>query len=142
MHFDGGARPQSGLAGFGFVLRVNDDDQLGLLEGNAVLNRTCNEAEYMGCIAGLAAALSAGVTTLRVYGDSKLVINQVAGRWKLKADNLRPLYRIARRLAASFRRATFKHIPRDNNGEADGLVNDAMDSLERELENKYAKSSR
>jgi probable phosphoglycerate mutase len=89
---------------------------------------TNNVAEYQGLIAGLAAARELGADEVEVRMDSKLVIEQMAGRWQVKHPSMRPLARQAAELAAGFRRIGFGWIPRAQNSHADRLANEAMDA--------------
>ncbi len=82
---------------------------------------THNVAEYNGLLAGLEHALELGVTELAVYGDSRIVVEQTAGRWKVKSENLRELHARAQELAGRFDRITFEWVPRERNAEADRL---------------------
>eukprot|EP00210_Caulerpa_lentillifera_P002793 g2668.t1 len=88
---------------------------------------TNNQAEYDGLIKGLLAAKEAGVKNLKVYGDSKLVIEQMQGNWAVKSPKLRPLHAQATELVRCFDSITFNFVKRDENSIADALVNDAID---------------
>ena len=66
---------------------------------------------------------------MRVRADSKLVIEQLSGRWKVKADHLRPLLREARELLARYDEVDLQHVPREENADADALVNAALDAM-------------
>lgn len=88
---------------------------------------TNNVAEYQGVIAGLRAAAEFGAAAVEVRMDSKLVIEQLAGRWKVKHANLQPLAAEARQLIAGFERVSLEWVPRAHNAHADRLANEAMD---------------
>ncbi|TDC89425.1 bifunctional RNase H/acid phosphatase [Saccharopolyspora aridisoli] len=124
---DGGSRGNPGPAGCGAV--VLDADTRAVLAERAIeLGETTNNvAEYQGLIAGLRAARELGAAQVSVRMDSKLVIEQMAGRWKVKHANLQPLNAVARELAADFERIDYEWIPRAENSAADKLANDAMD---------------
>ncbi|MDI2032599.1 bifunctional RNase H/acid phosphatase [Saccharopolyspora sp. TS4A08] len=124
---DGGSRGNPGPAGSGAV--VLDADTREVLAERAIgLGETTNNvAEYQGLIAGLRAAAELGATEVSVRMDSKLVIEQMAGRWKVKHANLQPLNAVARELAADFQHVDYEWIPRADNAAADKLANDAMD---------------
>ncbi|BCJ45131.1 bifunctional RNase H/acid phosphatase [Actinoplanes ianthinogenes] len=123
---DGGSRGNPGPAGYGAV--VKDTDGEVLLERFAALGTTTNNvAEYSGLIAGLRAALELNATRVDVRMDSKLVIEQMAGRWQIKHPGLRPLAAEAAGLVAKFREVTWSWIPRERNRDADALANRAMD---------------
>jgi probable phosphoglycerate mutase len=89
---------------------------------------TNNVAEYQGLIAGLKAAAELGAGTVDVRMDSKLVVEQMSGRWKIKHPALQPLALEARQLARGFTRIRYEWIPRERNKHADRLANEAMDA--------------
>lgn len=124
---DGGSRGNPGPAGYGAV--VFDADRVGVLaERREALGVTTNNvAEYRGLIAGLEAAAELGARVVSVRMDSKLVVEQMSGRWKIKHAALIPLADRARRLAANFDRVSYQWIPRAENSHADRLANEAMD---------------
>ncbi|GII83581.1 bifunctional RNase H/acid phosphatase [Sphaerisporangium siamense] len=125
---DGGSRGNPGPAGYGAV--VKDTDGQVLAEAADALGVTTNNvAEYQGLIAGLRSvlALAGDGTAVEVRMDSKLVIEQMAGRWKIKNEGLRPLALEARGLAGRLR-VTWRWIPRERNRDADRLANEAMDA--------------
>lgn len=127
MTFDGGSRGNPGPAAWGFTIVAADDTVLAA-EGRAIGVATNNEAEYGGLIAGLERARELGITALSVRGDSKLVIEQMAGNWKVKAPGLQPLHRAAREVAAHIGAVDYAHVRRAKNTEADRLVNEALDA--------------
>jgi probable phosphoglycerate mutase len=93
---------------------------------------TNNIAEYTALVAAFEALIKklgtdAREATVAVMMDSKLVIEQMNGKWKVKHPNMKPLHAQASALARSFKAVTFAHIPREENGEADALANEAMD---------------
>jgi broad specificity phosphatase PhoE/ribonuclease HI len=123
---DGGSRGNPGPAGYGAV--VLDEAGEVLLERYASLGTTTNNvAEYSGLIAGLQAAGELGAARVAVRMDSKLVIEQMSGRWQIKNPGLRPLAAEAAKLVAGFAAVTFDWIPRERNKLADALANRAMD---------------
>ncbi|MCC3333491.1 bifunctional RNase H/acid phosphatase [Nocardia abscessus] len=124
---DGGSRGNPGPAGYGAV--VYDGDHIRVLaERREFLGiATNNVAEYRGMIAGLEAAAELGAESVVVRMDSKLVVEQMSGRWKIKHAALIPLADRARRIAAGFARVTYTWIPRAENSAADRLANEAMD---------------
>jgi probable phosphoglycerate mutase len=128
---DGGSRGNPGPAGYGAV--VKDADGTVLAEVAESIGRaTNNVAEYRGLIAGLSAlpAVTGEGASVEVRMDSKLVIEQMAGRWKIKHEGLRPLAQEAAALARRFR-ITWKWVPRAQNSHADRLANEAMDAAAR-----------
>ncbi|MCW2876105.1 MAG: Fructose-2 6-bisphosphatase-like protein [Sphaerisporangium sp.] len=125
---DGGSRGNPGPAGYGAV--VKDVDGQVLAEAADSLGVTTNNvAEYQGLIAGLRSvlALAGEGVTVEVRMDSKLVVEQMAGRWKVKNEGLRPLALEAAGLARRLH-VSWKWIPRERNRDADRLANEAMDA--------------
>lgn len=129
LYFDGGSRGNPGPAAYGYVVERPDGEQLAA-EGRAIGTATNNVAEYRGVIAGMQRATELGIRRLKVFGDSKLVIEQMKGAWKVKAEGLKPLHLEARGVARRFESVTFEHVRRAGNAEADRLANVAMDDAE------------
>jgi probable phosphoglycerate mutase len=131
---DGGSRGNPGPAGYGAVV-LDAGTGATLAERKAAIGvDTNNVAEYQGLIAGLTAAGELGASEVRVQLDSKLVIEQMSGRWQVKHPSMRPLARQAAELAAGFDRVSYEWIPRAENSHADRLANEAMDAAARPLE--------
>ena len=125
---DGGSRGNPGVAGYGSVVFDGDHDAV-LAERKEYIGRaTNNVAEYRGLIAGLEAARELGADEVSVRMDSKLVVEQMAGRWKVKHPDMIPLAQRARDLVGEFSRVDFAWIPRKQNSHADRLANEAMDA--------------
>ncbi len=124
---DGGSRGNPGPAGYGAVV-FDADREAVLAERSASSSRaTNNVAEYQGLIAGLTAAAELGADEVDVRMDSKLVVEQMSGRWKIKHPDMIPLAARARELAGGFSRVEFTWVPRAENAYADRLANEAMD---------------
>ena len=124
---DGGSRGNPGPAGYGaVVLDKASGDVLAERRGGLGI-ATNNVAEYTGLLAGLEAARDLGAHTVAVRMDSKLVVEQMSGRWKINNVPLRALAAQARDLVAEFHQVTFDWIPRARNTRADRLANEAMD---------------
>lgn len=124
---DGGSRGNPGPAYYGAV--VFDASRSVLAERKESIGiATNNVAEYRGLIAGLTAAGELGASTVDVRMDSKLVVEQMSGRWKVKHPDMIPLQRRAAELATQFSRVTYTWIPRGENSHADRLANEAMDA--------------
>ncbi|MRH92035.1 bifunctional RNase H/acid phosphatase [Nocardia sp. SYP-A9097] len=124
---DGGSRGNPGPSGYGAVVWDADREHV-LAERKEFLGvATNNVAEYRGLIAGLEAAAELGAREVSVRMDSKLVVEQMSGRWKVKHESMIPLADRARRLVAGFDRVSFAWIPRKENSHADQLANEAMD---------------
>jgi broad specificity phosphatase PhoE/ribonuclease HI len=124
---DGGSRGNPGPAGYGAVVRDADTGEVLAERKQAIGVDTNNVAEYRGLIAGLEAAAEIGASSVQVRMDSKLVVEQVSGRWQVKNERLRPLASQAAVLRRSFADITFEWIPREHNRHADRLANEAMD---------------
>ncbi|MFI5045909.1 MAG: ribonuclease HI family protein [Acidimicrobiia bacterium] len=130
--FDGGSRGNPGPAAIGAVVAdcsVSPPRVLATVSETIGVT-TNNVAEYRAAIAGLEAARAAAATSVVLQGDSKLVIEQLAGRWKVRQPHLRPLHEQARRLLEGFASAELVHVRRERNTDADALVNAALDLAE------------
>ncbi|GFO98048.1 ribonuclease HI [groundwater metagenome] len=88
---------------------------------------TNNIAEWSALIEGLKLARAHGCRELEVRGDSQLVIKQITGRYRVKSQNLIPLYNEAKRLSGNFGKINFKWVKRDDNTYTDALSNRALD---------------
>ena len=125
---DGGSRGNPGPAGFGCVVWSADHTTLLAEHRQAIGVTTNNVAEYRGLIAGLEEARRLGADEVAVAADSKLIIEQMSGRWKVKHPDMAELHQQARALASTFDAVTYEWIPRDRNAHADRLANEAMDA--------------
>jgi probable phosphoglycerate mutase len=125
---DGGSRGNPGPAGYGAVVKDATTGEV-LVERKAGLGHTTNNvAEYSGLIAGLEAAKEVGASMVDVRMDSKLVVEQMSGRWKIKNVPLQSLAARAKELTIDFGAVKFEWIPRADNKHADRLANEAMDA--------------
>ena len=124
---DGGSRGNPGPAGFGCVVWADDHATVLAEHCQPIGVTTNNVAEYRGLIAGLEEARRLGADEVEVRMDSKLVVEQMAGRWKVKHPGLAELHQQARALASTFGFVRFAWIPREQNKHADRLANEAMD---------------
>ena len=125
---DGGSRGNPGPAGYGAVV-LSADRSAVLAESKQAIGRaTNNVAEYRGLMAGLEDAAKLGATEVEVYMDSKLVVEQMSGRWQVKHPDLRALLKQAKAVDARFDRVSYAWIPRAENSHADRLANEAMDA--------------
>jgi probable phosphoglycerate mutase len=125
---DGGSRGNPGPAGYGAVVLDPATGAVLAERAEAIGTATNNVAEYGGLIAGLAAASSLGATEVDVRMDSKLVVEQMSGRWQIKHPGLRPLAAQAADHVRRFTSVTFTWVPRSQNKRADALANRAMDA--------------
>ena len=128
MEADGGSRGNPGPAGYGAVVWDADRSAVLAEAKSAIGTATNNVAEYRGLIAGLEAAAGLGADEVDVFMDSKLIVEQMAGRWRVKHPDLAPLHRQAAQLARGFTRVGYSWIPRERNSDADRLANQAMDA--------------
>ncbi|WP_055489773.1 bifunctional RNase H/acid phosphatase [Streptomyces sp. TP-A0356] len=125
---DGGSRGNPGPAGHGSVVRDAATGETLVERAEFIGVATNNVAEYRGLLAGLRAAHELDpAARVRVRMDSKLVVEQMSGRWKIKHPAMRPL---AMQAAAVFpaEQVTYEWIPRESNKHADRLANEAMDA--------------
>jgi probable phosphoglycerate mutase len=124
---DGGSRGNPGPAGYGTVVSEAATGEVLIAAAEALGVTTNNVAEYSGLIAGLRAAAELGAVEVEVRMDSKLVIEQMSGRWQIKNAALRDLAAQAARLVDRFETVRFTWVPRHLNTRADALANAAMD---------------
>ncbi|WP_328678505.1 bifunctional RNase H/acid phosphatase [Streptomyces sp. NBC_00322] len=125
---DGGSRGNPGPAGYGAAV-IDPKTGETLAEAAEYIGvATNNVAEYKGLIAGLKAAKSLDPNaSVRVRMDSKLVVEQMSGRWKIKHPDMKPLAAEASRILPASQ-VTYEWIPREKNKHADRLANEAMDA--------------
>ena len=124
---DGGSRGNPGPAGYGALVVDAETGDVLAERSEAIGTATNNVAEYRGLIAGLIAARELEARQVDVRMDSKLVIEQMTGRWQVKHPAMRPLAAEAAQLRQAFDSVTFAWVPREQNTRADRLANQAMD---------------
>jgi probable phosphoglycerate mutase len=125
---DGGSRGNPGPAAYGALLKDADTGEVLAEDGTTIGEATNNVAEYAGLIAGLKLAQEfAPDADIEVRMDSKLVVEQMSGRWKVKHPSMRPLAVEANRLAPFG--TVYTWVPREQNKHADRLANEALDGL-------------
>ncbi|MFJ9550830.1 bifunctional RNase H/acid phosphatase [Streptomyces erythrochromogenes] len=128
---DGGSRGNPGPAGYGAVVLDPASGETLAERAEFIGVATNNVAEYKGLIAGLAAARDlAPDAEVLVRMDSKLVVEQMSGRWKIKHPDMKPLAAEAARILPRAQ-VTYEWIPRERNKHADRLANEAMDAGKR-----------
>ena len=123
---DGGSRGNPGKAAYGAVIYENDKmvKEIAQFIGQA----SNNVAEYEGLIAGLKAVNEIDpAATILVKMDSKLVVEQMSGRWKVKHPNMQKLAKQAF-AAHDPKLVSYQWIPREENSHADSILNDVLDS--------------
>lgn len=128
MFCDGGSRGNPGVAGSGAVVYGPDGQTLAEVVYAVGKKSTNNVAEYHGLIEGLKAAIDAGADEVAVSMDSKLVVEQMNGRWKIKHPDMQQLALEAKQLARTCTKVTYTWVPRAKNKKADELSNVAMDA--------------
>jgi ribonuclease HI len=128
LYFDGASRSNPGPASYGGVIYDENKNEVATYK-KYIGHHTNNVAEYMGCFHGIMACVQENIKNVTIYGDSKLVVEQVSGRWKVKSANLRPIYNeIIKVLNKNhFEKINFKHVKRHLNKRADQLANEALD---------------
>ena len=125
---DGGSRGNPGPAGYGALVRDAATGDVLDEAAAAIGVATNNGAEYSGLLAGLRAAAAIDPeASVEVRMDSKLVVEQMSGRWQVKHEDMRRLARQARGVLGAGR-VTYAWVPRRENGHADRLANEAMDA--------------
>ncbi|HEY0126865.1 MAG TPA: bifunctional RNase H/acid phosphatase [Blastococcus sp.] len=125
---DGGSRGNPGPAGYGALVRDAETGRVLAERAASVGRATNNVAEYGGLVAGLQAALDLDpAASVEVRMDSKLVVEQMSGRWKIKHPDMQQLALQAQKLARQLGAVRYTWVPRAQNGAADALANSAMD---------------
>ena len=125
---DGGSRGNPGVAGFGALVSDAATEEVLAEISEALGTATNNVAEYSGLVAGLrAAAGMAPRADVEVRLDSRLVVEQMSGRWQIKDETLRSLANVAQQAAQELGTVTYTWVPRSRNSRADKLANEAMD---------------
>ena len=123
---DGGSRGNPGPAAYGVVVRDPRGEIVARLKKYIGIN-TNNVAEYFGLIAALDYAQNHGIRALRVESDSELMVKQMRGQYKVKSAELKPLFERAKKMSQTFESFRISHVYREQNKEADALVNQALD---------------
>jgi len=134
VYIDGGSRGNPGPAAASFILADRNGTQL---QAKALFlgQTTNNVAEYTAIIKALEAVKQIGAKQIMVFSDSELLVKQINGQYKVKSEQIRPLFRQTINLINEFEDCKVKHITRDKNKQADKLVNQAL-NLEQDIEGK------
>lgn len=129
LHTDGGSRGNPGPAAIGVVVEVEKDGQTELLGeiGETIGVASNNVAEYRAIIRGLEEAERLGAASVSCLLDSQLVVEQLNGNYRVKHADMKPLHASVQDLRSRFALVTFQHVRREQNQEADRLVNEALD---------------
>ena len=125
IYIDGASRGNPGDAGIGILIKETDGKTREITK--YLGTRTNNQAEYTALIEALESVKELNAHPIRVFTDSLLVANQVNGLWKVKHSEIIPLNIKARSLFSGYKDITIRHIPREQNCEADRLANQAID---------------
>ncbi len=131
IYCDGGSRGNPGEAAYGFVVFNVHKEQI-YSEGKRVGINTNNYAEYSAVVNALkyVSTLEKKPSTINFFLDSMLVVEQLSGKWKVKSESLRDLYHTVKTLEMSLKaKIKYQHVPREQNKEADRMVNLALDNL-------------
>jgi ribonuclease HI len=132
IYTDGGSRNNPGNAAIGVVVHLPTGSK-GYSE--TIGTATNNVAEYKAVIFGLKKAKhllggeTAKKTDVEIRSDSELIVSQLRGEFQIKEDSLKLLFVDVWNLKQDFKSVAFDYIPREENGEADALVNRALDTL-------------
>jgi ribonuclease HI len=133
---DGAARGNPGPASLGAVLidgsRPDALDPLAFPDATiseALGHQTNNVAEWTGVVRALELAQRLGARKVDLFLDSKLIVEQLHGRWRVKDAKLQPLWADAKAILAGFARWSATHVPRAQNSAADSLANEALDRV-------------
>lgn len=129
-HIDGASRGNPGPAAYGVVVEMADGKPLAEL-AEVVGETTNNVAEYRALLAALAYALEHRHSRLKVISDSELLTRQIAGTYKVKSPDLKPLHEQAKQKIAQLEAFSIAHVRREENREADRLANRALDAKEQ-----------
>jgi ribonuclease HI len=126
VNVDGGARGNPGPAAIAAVVST-PDGRIVDREGRAIGRATNNVAEYKALLLGIERAREAGASEVELVGDSELIVKQVKGEYRVKDAGLRPLHAEVRAALEPFERWSIRHVRREQNTEADALVNETLD---------------
>jgi ribonuclease HI len=126
VNVDGGARGNPGPAAIGAVVRGSDGEVLEE-HGERIGRATNNVAEYRALLLGIELAAVHGAGELELVGDSELIVRQVEGRYKVKDATMRELHAEVKRALRPFASWSIRHVRREQNADADRLVNAALD---------------
>jgi ribonuclease HI len=128
-NIDGGSRGNPGPAAYGVIIRDGRGEVVAKLK-KYIGRMTNNVAEYYGLIAALDYAESHSVKAIRIESDSELLVKQMRGLYRVKSEDLRPLFERALKMSKAFESFRIEHVYREQNREADALANEAMDEVE------------
>ena len=127
IYTDGGARNNPGPAGIGAILLDEKGNEAAVIS-EYIGEATNNQAEYRAVAAAIKKAKELGAEELEFYLDSELAVKQLNREYKVKNKDLAPLFAQVYNAVLGFKKVSFNHIPREQNKEADRLVNLAIDN--------------
>ncbi len=127
VNVDGGARGNPGPAAIAAVVQGLGGEVLEE-RGERIGHATNNVAEYRALLLGIELAAAQGAAELELVGDSELIVKQVKGEYKVKDANMRKLHAEVKEALRPFDRWSIRHVRREQNAEADRLVNEALDA--------------
>ncbi|NLX60622.1 MAG: ribonuclease HI family protein [Phycisphaerae bacterium] len=128
IYTDGGSRGNPGPAACAAVVQSADDNQTLIEEGKFLGRATNNVAEYEGVLLGMDLARRLGVRQIEIRSDSELLVRQLMGQYRVKNPGLKPLYDRVREGLGDFDAVEVCHVRREQNVEADRLVNETLDA--------------
>jgi len=123
---DGGSRGNPGPAGIAAVA-TDPSGEILAERSETIGEATNNVAEYRALLLGVELAKELGAEEVEFVGDSKLIVEQVKGSWKVKQEHLRPLHTKARDALREIPSWSIRHVRRHHNERADELLNEALD---------------
>jgi ribonuclease HI len=133
VHVDGGARGNPGPAAIAAVLTQPDGSAVEA-HAEVIGHATNNVAEYRALLLGIERARALGASELDLVGDSELIARQVRGEYRVKDPALRQLHAQVTAALEYLERWTIRNVPREENADADRLVNEALDAQSGEKE--------
>ncbi len=128
IYTDGASRNNPGLASYGYAIFSETGEDI-FREGKYIGIATNNVAEYTAVLESLKKAIELGGSEVSYFADSKLVVEQLSGRYKIKSPHLKDIVLAIKQLESKVKKITYNHIPREQNSLADALANQALDSL-------------
>lgn len=127
LYCDGASRGNPGPSAIGAVGYRHGESAAAIQVSERIANTTNNQAEYKALIAGLRAVLAEGGKSVEIRMDSELAVRQINGEYKVKNPGLKELHSEAKGLLEKIS-WKIRHVPREQNKEADRLANEALDS--------------
>ncbi|MEI8344848.1 MAG: ribonuclease HI family protein [Candidatus Omnitrophota bacterium] len=128
IHVDGASRGNPGPASFGMIMR-DPSGKVVKSVGQRIGTVTNNVAEYFGLVFAMQEALMMRAVRIEIRTDSELVVKQHSGEYKIKDPILKALSLLVKHLERGFEAVRVVHVPREENRDADGLANQALDEI-------------